>query len=163
MKSTVSNINNINVWQNPIYFLAFGFGSGLLPFAPGTWGTLFAIPLYLLVQDFSLGVYIFILAIASVVGIWLCDVTDKAMGTHDYPGIVWDEVCGYGLTMLAAPKGWLWVILGFFLFRLFDIWKPWPISWIDKHVEGGLGVMVDDLVAAVYAWIVLYLIVIASS
>lgn len=144
---------NINIWQNPIYFVAFGFGSGALPIAPGTWGTLAAIPLYLLIQNLSLTDYLVILLLATVIGIWVCDVTEKAIGIHDHSGIVWDEVCGYGLTMLAAPKGWLWVILGFFLFRLFDIWKPWPISWIDKHVQGGLGVMVDDLAAGVYAWI----------
>jgi len=151
----------INIWRNPIYFLAFGFGSGRLPIAPGTWGTLFAIPLYLLVQDLPWFLYLTILIMASVVGVWLCDITDNAMGTHDYPGIVWDEICGYGLTMLGAPKGWLWVGLGFVLFRIFDIWKPWPISWIDKYVPGGLGVMVDDLAAAAYAWIVLQLIIYA--
>lgn len=152
------NFSFKSVWTNPIHFLAFGFGSGLSKFAPGTCGTLVAIPLYLLIQDLPLLYYSLILLVATLIGVWLCDVTEKAIGIHDYSGIVWDEICGYGLTMLAAPKGWLWVILGFFLFRLFDIWKPWPIDWIDRKVKGGLGVMVDDLMAAVYAWIVLQLI-----
>lgn len=143
------------LWKNPIHFIAFGFGSGASPVAPGTCGTVAAIPIYLLIQNLPLLQYGVIVLVASLIGIWLCDVTEKAVGVHDHPGIVWDEICGYGLTMFAAPKGWLWIILGFLLFRLFDIWKPWPIGWIDKHVDGGLGVMVDDLLAAVYAWIVL--------
>jgi phosphatidylglycerophosphatase A len=80
------------------------------------------------------------------------------MGVHDHPGIVWDEIAGYLLTMVAAPKGWLWVWLGFGLFRLFDIWKPWPIRWLDRHVQGGLGIMVDDTLAAIYALIGLQLL-----
>ena len=149
----------INIWTNPIYFLAFGFGSGLLPIAPGTWGTLAAIPLYLLIQNLSLVDYSIILIIASLLGIWWCDVTERAIGIHDYSGIVWDEICGYGVTMLAVPHHWYWIIAGFFLFRLFDIWKPWPISWFNNNVPGGLGVMVDDLVAGVAAWIVMQILI----
>lgn len=149
----------INIWTNPLYFLAFGFGSGLLPIAPGTWGTLAAIPLYLLIQNLSLVDYSIILIIASLLGIWWCDVTERAIGIHDYSGIVWDEICGYGVTMLAAPHQWYWIIVGFLLFRLFDIWKPWPICWFNDHVPGGLGVMVDDLVAGVAAWIVMQVLV----
>jgi len=152
MKTPVSTRT---AWKNPIHFIAFGFGSGTIPFAPGTMGTLMAIPLYLLIRDFPLAIYIAILIAATILGIWACDVTEKYLGTHDYKGIVWDEVCGYWLTMLAAPHHWEWVVLGFFLFRLFDIWKPWPIGWIDKYVRGGLGVMVDDLMAGVYGLVVL--------
>lgn len=151
----MNNQQSINIWRNPIYFLAFGFGSGKLPFAPGTWGTLAAIPIYLVIQDIPLSLYLLILALACIFGILLCDVTEKAIGVHDHPGIVWDEICGYLLTMFAAPLGWPWVVMGFIFFRIFDIWKPWPIGWLDKKVAGGLGVMVDDLVAGVYAWIVL--------
>lgn len=140
-----------NFCENPIYFLAFGFGSGALPYAPGTWGTIAAIPIYLLLQNLAVIPYIIIVLLASLVGIWLCDVTEKATGIHDDSRIVWDEICGYLLTMLAAPKGWMWIIIGFVLFRIFDIWKPWPIRWVDKHAPGGLGVMVDDLLAAIYA------------
>lgn len=150
----------INIWTNPMYFLSFGFGSGLLPIAPGTWGTLAAIPLYLLIQNLSLVDYSIILIIASLLGIWWCDITERALGIHDYSGIVWDEICGYGVTMLAAPHQWYWIIVGFLLFRLFDIWKPWPISWFNDNVPGGLGVMVDDLVAGVVAWVVLQILVV---
>ncbi|MES2998788.1 MAG: phosphatidylglycerophosphatase A [Pseudomonadota bacterium] len=146
------------VFSNPIYFIAFGFGSGLSPFAPGTCGTLVAIPLYYLIHSFSLINYSLILFLAIVIGIWLCDITERDIGIHDYSGIVWDEICGFGLTMLAAPKGWLWIVLGFFLFRLFDIVKPWPIAWMDRKLPRGFGVMLDDLMAAVYAWLVLHLI-----
>ncbi|WP_211828026.1 phosphatidylglycerophosphatase A family protein [Kistimonas asteriae] len=145
--------------SNPVHFLAFGFGSGLAPKAPGTFGTLAAIPLYLLLSQLSLPVYVVVLVLASLLGIWLCGKTAKDLGVHDHPGIVWDEFCGYWLTMLAAPTGWLWIIVGFILFRLFDIWKPWPISLADKRVPGGIGIMVDDLIAGLYALIVMQVIV----
>jgi phosphatidylglycerophosphatase A len=146
------------VFSNPAYFIAFGFGAGLSPFAPGTCGSLVAIPLFYLIHNFSLITYTLILLAAIIVGIWVCDITERDLGIHDYPGIVWDEICGFALTMWAAPKGWLWIVVGFFLFRLFDIVKPWPISWMDRSLRGGLGVMVDDLMAAVYAWIVLHVL-----
>lgn len=146
------------VFSNPLYFIAFGFGSGLSPFAPGSCGTLVAIPLYYFVQSLSAWSYGVILLLAIVLGIWVCDVVERDMGTHDYSGIVWDEICGFGLTMWAAPRGWLWIGLGFLLFRLFDIVKPWPIAWLDSELPRGWGVMVDDLMAAVYAWISLHLI-----
>jgi len=152
-------IENLNrtVLSNPIHFLAFGFGSGLAPVAPGTFGTLAAIPLYLLMNVFSLPVYLLITAVVCVIGIWICDKSSKMLGVHDHSGIVWDEFAGYFITMIAAPAGWLWILIGFALFRLFDIWKPWPISILDKQVQGGLGIMVDDILAGVFALICLQL------
>lgn len=141
--------------SNPVHFLAFGCGSGLAPKAPGTFGTLAAIPFYLLLSQLSLPVYGIVLLLASVVGVWLCGKTAKDLGVHDHPGIVWDEFCGYWFTMLAAPDGWFWIFLGFILFRLFDIWKPWPISFVDRHVPGGVGIMVDDLIAGLYSLIII--------
>jgi phosphatidylglycerophosphatase A len=152
------NIVPAKIWQYPDLFIAFGFGSGAMPFAPGTFGTLAAIPFYLLMQEFSLLTYAIVLVIAILIGCWVCDVADKALQLHDHPGSVYDEFVGYWLTMFAAPKGWLWIILGFALFRLFDIWKPQPIRWLDEHVKGGIGVIVDDLAAAVPAWIILQII-----
>ncbi len=140
-----------SVWTNPIHFLAFGFGSGTITVAPGTWGTVAAIPCYLILQHLPLAVYSLAVIIAIMAGIFLCDRTAKDIGVHDYPGIVWDEIAGYLLTMLFAPAHWLWIIIGFALFRVFDIWKPWPIGWLDQKITGGLGIMVDDLVAALYA------------
>lgn len=157
---TTEQFNFSKIWTNPCYFFAFGFGSGLLPIAPGTWGTIAAIPIYLLMQNLPWQLYAGITVLLIVVGVWFCEVTERALGVHDYSGIVWDEVCGYLLTMFAAPAGWIWIIIGFILFRIFDIWKPWPVGWVDKNVEGGLGVMVDDLVAAVYAWLVLQILAI---
>ena len=90
-----------------------------------------------------------------VLGVYWCDRSSKALGVHDHGGIVWDEMVGYWLTMFLAPVGWLWWVLGFVLFRIFDILKPWPINWLDRRVHGGLGIMVDDILAAVYAWLVL--------
>lgn len=145
--------------SNPWHLLAFGFGSGLAPKAPGTFGTLAAIPFYLLLQHLSPPLYLLVVAVASVVGIAICGRTSKDMGVHDHGGIVWDEFCGYWVTMIAAPAGWFWVIAGFVLFRIFDIWKPWPINLADKKVHGGLGIMVDDLIAGVYAFLCLQFIV----
>lgn len=144
-----------SVWRNPWHFLAFGFGSGTLPKMPGTWGTLVAIPIYLLCAEFPLWWYAIMTLAAIVLAIIACDITERELGIHDYSGIVLDEIVGYLLTMLGAPVGWLWVILGFVLFRVFDIWKPFPIRWLDRHVSGGFGTVVDDLLAGVYAWIML--------
>lgn len=140
-----------SVWRNPIHFAAFGFGSGAVPVAPGTFGTLMAVPLYLLLPAMSWPVYLVFLLLTFAFGVWLCGKTVHDIGVHDHGGIVWDEFVGYWITMFLAPAGWLWIVVGFVLFRLFDILKPWPISWLDRHVEGGLGVMVDDVLAGVMA------------
>jgi len=145
--------------KNPVNFFALGFGSGLSKYAPGTMGTLVAVPLYLLLQPLSLIVYVSVAIAVTLIGIWICDRSANTLGVHDHPGIVWDEIAGYLITMIAAPTGWQWVVLGFVLFRLFDIWKPWPIKVIDRQVEGGFGIMLDDVVAALFAWGVLQLIV----
>ena len=143
--------------KNPVHFLAFGFGSGCATVAPGTWGTLMAVLLYLPLSLLSLIPYLLVVALVSVVGIWLCGRTASDLKEHDHPGIVWDEFAGFFVTMIAAPAGWLWIVAGFLLFRLFDIWKPWPIRLLDKGVSGGLGIMVDDLLAGLYALLVLQL------
>jgi phosphatidylglycerophosphatase A len=114
-----------------------------------------AVPLYLLLNRFSLEVYFTLVMIAFVVGIYLCAKTANDLGVHDHPGIVWDEFVGFWITMLAAPAGWLWIVVGFLLFRLFDIVKPWPISLLDKNVHGGFGIMIDDVLAGIFAWLVL--------
>ena len=146
--------NNVpkSVWRNPIHFLAFGCGSGTVDKAPGTFGTLAAIPVYLLMQNLDYMVYFWILIATFIVGVYLCDKTSKDLGVHDHPGIVWDEFVGYWITMWLAPTGWLYIIVGFVLFRIFDILKPWPISWLDKHVEGGFGIMIDDVLAGILAF-----------
>lgn len=153
-------IENLNrkVMTHPVHFLAFGFGSGLAPVAPGTFGTIMAVLLYLLMMKLSLIPYLIIVVAVCIVGVWICDKSSKLLGVHDHGGIVWDEFAGFFITMIAAPKGWLWILIGFALFRLFDIWKPWPISLLDKQVEGGLGIMLDDIVAGIYALICMQII-----
>lgn len=147
------------VWQDPIYFIAFGFGSGLMPIAPGTWGTLAAIPLYVLIAKNSLACYLLLTLTAFFLGIWVSERVTKDLGIHDFSGIVWDEVVGFLLTMVAVPVNIYWMIIGFLLFRLFDIWKPYPIRLIDERVKGGLGIMLDDVLAAIPAWIILQLLI----
>lgn len=148
------------VVSHPIYFLAFGFGAGLARYAPGTWGTLVAIPLYLLMAHYlSPVMYALVLVVAFIFGVFICGRVARALGVHDFGGIVWDEIVGYLITMFLAPEGISWIVLGFILFRLFDIWKPQPIRWIDQRVHGGLGIMLDDVIAALFALIILQAIV----
>jgi phosphatidylglycerophosphatase A len=137
-------------------FVAFGFGAGFSKYAPGTCGTLVALPLYGLMAPLSVRDYGLILFVAIGIGIWLCGIAERKTGIIDNPSIVWDEICGYLLTLWGVPKSWFWIAVGFIAFRLFDIWKPWPIYWLDKRVKGGLGIMLDDIIAAGYAWLVLY-------
>jgi len=141
-------------WRRPHHWLAYGFGSGLAPWAPGTMGTLAAVPLYLLLRPLDPGWYLAVLLVLFLAGIWACEKTARELKDQDPSAIVWDEVVGYLATMTAAPPGWIWPLLGFLLFRFFDILKPWPISALDRRVRGGLGVMLDDLVAGIAAWAV---------
>jgi phosphatidylglycerophosphatase A len=144
--------------RNPVHLLAFGFGSGTAPFAPGTFGTLAAIPFLLLLAMLPLTLYLAVLLICFGMGIRWCGQTSADLGVHDHGGIVWDEFVGLFVTMTAVPIGWQSLLLGFALFRLFDILKPWPIGWLDRRVDGGLGIMLDDVLAGVYAWVVLVLL-----
>ena len=141
----------VSYLKNPLHFLSLGFGSGLMPKAPGTFGTLAAIPVYIVLSGLNLELYIVSVIVLSIVGIWLCAYTSEKLGVHDHPGIVIDEFAGYLITMIALPATWLWMLIGFILFRFFDIVKPWPISWLDKHVHGGTGIMLDDILAGLLA------------
>ena len=152
--------NNIKIplsyMKNPVHLVATGFGSGLMPKAPGTFGTLAAIPLYLAISQFDLWLYLLITVVVTVIGVAICDYTSKALGVHDHSGIVIDEIAGYFITMIAVPFDWLWILAGFLLFRFFDILKPWPISWIDKNLHGGIGIMLDDVLAGVFSLLCLH-------
>ena len=148
-----------SVWENPIHFLAFGFGFGLAPVAPGTFGTLVAIPIYYLLMGLPVWAYIAIVVALFLFGIFLCETTSNNLKVHDHSGIVWDEIVGYLITMIAAPRGWQWMILGFILFRFFDILKPWPIKMIDARIKGGFGIMFDDVVAGIFGLIIIQLLV----
>ena len=147
--------------SNPIHFLALGFGSGLIKPAPGTWGTLSAVPLYLLTMQFvapASMTFLLLILLSFLVGIYLCGRTAKDVGVPDHGAIVWDEIVGFFITMTAVPVSWISILIGFALFRLFDIVKPWPISWFDKKIHGGLGIMLDDVIAGIFACIGLHLI-----
>lgn len=147
-----------SVWRNPVHFLAFGLGSGAAPKAPGTFGTLAAVVIYLLFPAMSWPAYALMLVLSFAAGVWLCGKTSADIGVHDHGGIVWDEFVGYWLTMFLAPPGLLWIVTGFVLFRIFDILKPWPIRWLDRHVHGGFGIMIDDVLAGVFALVCLQLL-----
>lgn len=137
--------------KQPVHALGLGFGSGLAPVAPGTFGTLAALPLYWFISGLSLPLYLAVVVVSAVVGVWICEQTAQALGVHDHPAIVWDEFVGMWITLIAAPSGCLPLLIGFLLFRFFDVLKPWPISWLDKHVSGGLGIMLDDILAGLFA------------
>ncbi|HEX4044986.1 MAG TPA: phosphatidylglycerophosphatase A [Gammaproteobacteria bacterium] len=145
------------IWQDPYYFLAFGLGTGAIPFAPGTFGTLMAIPFYLLLATILPAVYyVVFVGVFVMLSVWLCERVSQAMHVHDHPGMVIDEFAGFFVTMMYAPAGWIWVVMGFILFRIFDIWKPWPIHWLDEKIAGGLGIVLDDVIAGIYALIIMH-------
>lgn len=142
-------------WQG---FLAYGFGSGLSPWAPGTMGTLVAVPCAWWLKSLPLYVYLPFIALTFLLGVYLCDVTSKRLERHDPGGIVWDEMVGFWLAVVLVPAHWGWLAAGFAAFRFFDILKPWPIRKVEKRFGGGLGIMLDDIVAALYALAVLLLV-----
>lgn len=144
-----------NLW----HFLAFGLGSGLAPKAQGTWGSLVGLAFVPFLQMLPLWAFALVIVLGSAFGIWLCDKVSKDLGVHDHNSIVWDEFVGVWITLFCAPAGFVWLALGFILFRFFDILKPWPVGWADKKVEGGLGIMLDDIIAGIMAAIVLQILV----
>lgn len=135
----------------PIMWLATGFGAGLSPVAPGTAGSLVGVLVFLAMAGLPLLPYLLLVMVLAAIGVWVCERAGRALGVTDHPGIVWDEIVGLLITMTATPLSWQGVVLGFALFRLFDILKPWPVASIDRRVPGGLGVMLDDVMAGIYA------------
>ena len=146
---------NLKKWHQ---FLALGFGSGLASKAPGTFGTLVAVPLVALLLWLGNVYLLAFVVFGSALGCYICGQTAKDVGEHDHGAIVWDEIIGFSITMLWLPLHWQTLLLGFVLFRLFDIVKPWPISWLDNKVHGGIGIMLDDIVAGIFALITLQLL-----
>jgi len=139
----------------PAGFLAFGFGSGLFRYAPGTMGTLAAIPFALLLKYLPAAVFWVVLAGLFMAGVHICNVSSERLGQHDPGGIVWDEMVAYWLTVAFLPVSWGWWLAAFILFRFFDIVKPWPIRQVEKRFGGGLGIMLDDIIAALFAMAIL--------
>lgn len=136
---------------DPAVALACGLGAGLSPRAPGTLGTLLGVAVWLALAPAPLAVYLLVLALLFAAGVWLCRHAARALGATDHPGIVFDEIVGYLVAMIAVPATWQAAVAGFVLFRLFDIWKPWPVRLAERRVPGGLGVMLDDVLAGLYA------------
>ncbi|MBL4711162.1 MAG: phosphatidylglycerophosphatase A [Gammaproteobacteria bacterium] len=144
--------------KDPVVFIAMGLGSGLMPKAPGTAGTLLTVPLVFFLQQQSMFVYTLVTLFVLATGSWVCGYAASKLKVHDHSGIVYDEVAGFLITMSIAPHGWTWMIAGFILFRFFDAVKPWPISWFDKNIHGGFGIMLDDVIAGVFSLFCLLLI-----
>ncbi len=145
--------------RDPVLLLATGLGTGLAPVAPGTVGTLVGIPLYLLLAPSPAWMYWTSVAILFGAGVCLCGQAARRLGSADPSAVVWDEIVGLLITLGFTPPDWRWILLGFILFRLFDALKPGPVGWLDRHVKGGLGIMLDDAAAALLAAAVLVLIV----
>ncbi len=158
-RKVLTNAQRRALLSSPAGWLACGFGSGLAPVAQGTFGSLAAILPWLLLRHLSLPINVLVIAVGFVIGLWACDVAGRALGVDDHRSLVWDEFVGQWIALLPALWApWWAVVAGFVLFRLFDVWKPWPIRWLDRHLKGGLGVMVDDVVAGLFAAILLWLV-----
>jgi len=145
---------------HPVHFLALGLGSGMPRVAPGTWGTLMALALFILAYWLFGAIHwhwlLAVVIAGAIIGIYLCDKTAKDLGVHDHGGIVWDEFIGFWLCLIGIPVGWHWLVAAFVLFRFFDILKPLPIKWVDRQVQGGLGIMLDDIIAGAYVLLILH-------
>jgi phosphatidylglycerophosphatase A len=144
--------------KHPFGWIAAGFGSGFSPKAPGTVGSLFALlPWYFLMQGLPIWAYVAIVLVSFLIGVWASSWAIKKTKIEDPSLVVWDEYVGMWITLFLAPAGWLWMLVGFVLFRIFDILKPWPVSWADQKLHGGFGAMLDDAIAGVYAFLCLQL------
>jgi phosphatidylglycerophosphatase A len=143
--------------SHPAHFIALGGGLGLAPKAPGTVGTLLGFPLWWITQALPPAWVWALIGAAFLVGIWACKRTGIALGVADHGGMVWDEAVAMWAVLMFTPASWAWWIAAFIAFRVFDIWKPFPIGYFDRKVKGGFGVMLDDALAAVYAIIVVQL------
>ncbi|MEM1243863.1 MAG: phosphatidylglycerophosphatase A [Pseudomonadota bacterium] len=158
MKTSTKKITWQTIRQHPLLFIAFGFGTGLAPIAPGTVATLVAVPIFLLLNLLPLWFYSLILVIFTLFAMWLSDWASKKIDIHDHPGMNIDEIVGFLFAMWGLPSQPNLIILGFLLFRFFDIVKPWPISWIDKHIRNGAGMILDDIAAAIPVCVILHVI-----
>jgi phosphatidylglycerophosphatase A len=156
MSAPLTSAQRRALLSHPAGWVATALGAGLAPKAPGTTGSLVALlPWWFLLRGLQPGWYVAVLVVGFALGVLACDVAGQRLGVHDHGALVWDEVIGMWITLFMAPAGWPWMAAGFVLFRLFDIWKPWPVRWADSRVHGGLGVMLDDVIAGAYALVLL--------
>lgn len=145
--TTLPKTHARQVLRDPVLLLAHGLGSGLVPRAPGTFGTLAALLPWFLLAQLALPLYLGVVLLAAIAGVWLCGEAARKMGRDDPGSIVWDEWVGLWIALVGLPLQWPWILAGFVLFRLFDILKPWPVGWLDRRFHGGLGIMLDDIAA----------------
>jgi phosphatidylglycerophosphatase A len=143
---------------NPWHLLATGFGSGLAPRAPGTFGSVLAVVLWLPLQMLTAPVYATVVVCSTVFGIWLCDRVAREMQVKDPACIVFDEFVGVWIALFMLPTGWWWIAVGFAAFRFFDILKPWPVGWLDRNLKGGWGIMLDDVAAGLLSLLLVQLL-----
>lgn len=143
--------------RHPAGWIASGFGVGFAPVAAGTFGTLAALVPWWWLRELPLPYYALVLIAAFALGIWAAQWVIRTTHIEDPSVVVWDEFVGVWIALAAAPRGWIWLLAGFALFRLFDIWKPWPVRWADRELHGGLGAMLDDALAGLLALLVLQL------
>ena len=139
------------VVRDPVHWLAFGLGAGLLPVAPGTWGSLVAVGVFWLLPALPILIWAGLLAAGFLAGVVVCGTSARRLGVHDHGGIVLDEIVAMLAVLAVTPREFPWASAAFLLFRVFDVWKPWPIRQVDHRLHGGLGIMLDDVLAAVYA------------
>ena len=145
------------IWQDPKYFFGFGLGIGAIPFAPGTFATALAIPFYLALSALPVSWYVLFVLAFCAFSSWISEKLSREMAFHDHPGMCIDEFCGFFVTMIAVPPTFTHILFGFILFRLFDIAKPGPIRWCDRHIHGGIGMILDDVLAGALAALCLHL------
>ena len=154
------NINSRDVFSHPAFFLATGFGIGLIPFAPGTWGSLLGILIYLALHALGMAPLweLLIILLFFFLALWACNVVLEKRVVHDHPALVIDETVAMMLLLVTIPITTVWVIVAFLTFRVLDIFKPWPISTIDAKIKTGLGVMLDDLVAVLIGGFLIFIV-----
>jgi len=153
------NKNLLSLLKHPVHFCSLGFGSGLALKAPGTWGTVAAMPLAWLLAQLPIALHLGLIALAFIFGVWCCQQTADKLVMKDPSSIVWDEFVGLWITLVFVPWERAWPLLGFVVFRVFDIFKPWPIGYLDKKLSGGLGIMLDDVIAGLFACLTLQAII----
>ena len=154
----MADVTPKQIFSDPVHTLAFGFGAGLSPVAPGTVGSLWGVLLAWLTQAWAWGYEAALFVALTVAGVWICGESSRRLGTHDHGGIVWDEIAGAYLVFLPLPRAWPWLVAGFVVFRILDIAKPWPIRELDHRLKGGLGIMLDDVVAGAIGAAFLFLL-----
>ncbi len=146
------------IWKYPVHWLAYGFGTGLIPFAPGTFGSLVGVALFWCMASMAAIPYAIVVGVMFVAGIFICGQTARDVGAVDPGFIVYDEVVGFLVAMYLLPADWRWIAGGFVVYRVFDIWKPFPIHWVEDKLGLGSGIMVDDVIAGIYTLLVLYVV-----